>query len=121
MLSLIGDLPDHVVGVEAHGEVTAEDYEKVLVPAVEAARAESPKVRLLYVLGAEFPDYSAGAMWQDTKLGLSHPRSWERIAIVSDADWLRHALNGLGWMFPGEVKLFGTDRGDAAREWVSSE
>jgi hypothetical protein len=72
------------------------------------------------VLGREFPDYSAGAMWEDTKLGLANLRSWERIAIVSDAEWLRHALNGLGWMFPGEVKLFGSDEVDAARGWVTS-
>src|SRR5262245_30897786 len=102
-------LPEGVVGVEADGDVTAADYENVLVPAVEAARAASAdgKVRLLYVFGREFPDYTAGAAWADTKLGLGHVRSWERIAIFSDADWLRKAIHGLGWMMPGEVKVFG--------------
>ena len=38
MLSLIEDLPAGVVGIEAGGKVTAEDYEQVLIPAVEAAR-----------------------------------------------------------------------------------
>jgi hypothetical protein len=37
VLTLIEDLPPGVVGVEAHGNVTAGDYERVLVPAVEAA------------------------------------------------------------------------------------
>ena len=121
MLTLLSDLPEGVIGVEAQGEVTAEDYEQVLRPAVEAAMAAGDgRVRLLYVLGHEFPDYSAGAAWEDTKLGLGHLRSWERIAIVSDAEWLRRAIHGLGWIMPGEVRIFGLDKLDSARDWVSS-
>ena len=122
MLTLIEELPEGVVGIEARGKVTAEDYERVLVPAVEAARARSGdgRVRLLYVLGHEFPDYTAGAAWEDAKLGLGHLRSWERIAIVGDADWLRHAVAGLGWLMPGEIKVFGLQEVGSAREWVSS-
>jgi SpoIIAA-like len=119
MLKLIEDLPDGVVGVEAHGKVTAEDYENVLVPAVEAARKDG-KVRLLYVFGDDFPDYSAGAAWEDAKLGIGHLRSWERIAVVSDEDWLRRAVGGLGWLMPGEIKVFKTHDLDDAREWVAS-
>jgi hypothetical protein len=122
MLTLIEDLPQDVVGVEAHGKVTAEDYERVLVPAVDAvsARAGGGGVRLLYVLGHEVPDYTAGAAWEDAKLGLGHLRSWERIAIVGDADWLRHAVHGLGWLMPGEIKVFALEELDSARAWVTS-
>jgi hypothetical protein len=120
MLTRIEDLPEGVVGVEAHGKVTAEEYEQVLVPAVEAARAKDGKVRLLYVLGHSLPDYTTGAAWEDAKLGLGHLGSWERIAIVGDADWLRHAIHGLGWLMPGEVKVFRLAELDAAREWVAS-
>ncbi len=122
MLKLIQDLPQGVVGVEAQGQVSASDYEQVLVPAVDAAReaAGDGKVRLLYVLGSDFPDYTAGAAWEDAKLGLGRIRSWERIAIVSDAEWLRRAIHGLGWMMPGEVKVFGMGEADNARAWVVS-
>jgi hypothetical protein len=122
VLTLIADLPEGVVGVEAHGKVTADDYEEVLIPAVEAAREESGDrgVRLLYVLGHDAPDYTAGAVWEDSKLGLGHLRAWERIAVVGDAEWLHHAVRGLGWMMPGEVKAFGMDELDGARAWVTS-
>lgn len=122
MLTVIPDLPAGVVGVEAEGQVTAGDYEQVLVPAVEAARKATPegKVRMLYVLGSDFPGYTTGAAWEDAKLGLGQIRAWERIAIVSDADWLRRAVHGLGWMMPGEVHVFGMDERDAARAWVTS-
>lgn len=122
MLTVIPDLPAGVVGVEAQGQVSASDYEEVLVPAVDAAREAAPdgKVRLLYVLGGDFPDYTAGAAWEDAKLGLGRIRSWERIALVSDAEWLRRAIHGLGWMMPGEVKVFETDQTANARAWVAS-
>jgi hypothetical protein len=120
VLTLIEDLPEGVVGVEAHGKVTADDYEQVLVPALDAARERSGRVRILYVLGQDFPDYTAGAAWEDTKLGLGHLRAWERIAIVTDADWLHRAVHGLGWMMPGEVKVFRGSELDSAREWVTS-
>ena len=121
MLKLIEDLPETVIGVEADGKVTSEDYEKLLVPAFEAARAASTdgKVRVLYVLHDDFPDYTTGAMWQDTKLGLGHLRAWERIALVCDAEWLRKSLRAFAWMLPGEVKAFELDDLDDAREWVT--
>ena len=95
MLTRIEDLPEGVVGVEAHGKVTAEEYEQVLVPAVGAARAKDGKVRLLYVLGHSLPDYTTGAAWEDAKLGLGHLGSWERIAIVGGVDPPRPAADVL--------------------------
>lgn len=122
MLTLIPDLPATVVGVEAHEKVTAEDYERVLIPAVEAAEsaASDGKVRMLYVLGEDFPDFTAGAAWEDTKLGVGRLRHWERIAVVGDAEWLRHAIHVLSWAMSGEVRVFASDDLDEARAWVAS-
>jgi SpoIIAA-like len=50
MLERIMGLPDHVLGFNASGRVTAEDYESTLVPAVETALSHHRRVRLLYVL-----------------------------------------------------------------------
>ncbi len=121
MLTMIGDLPSNVVGVEADGQVTAEDYERLLVPAFEQARAATPggKVRVLYVLLDDFPEYTPGAIWEDTKLGLGHLTSWERIAVVCDADWLGKFLHAFAWMVPGEIRSFDLDGLDAARAWIS--
>ena len=122
MLTPIPDLPATVVGVDAHERVTAEDYEKVLIPAVEAAETASSdgKVRMLYVLGREFPDFTAGAAWEDAKLGLGTFRPWERIAVVGDADWLRRAIHALSWAMPSEVRAFASNDLDEARAWITS-
>jgi hypothetical protein len=119
---LIPDLPAAVVGVEAREKVTADDYEKVLIPAVDAAEAASTdgKVRILYVLGPQFPNLTAGAAWEDTELGIGRFRHWERIAVVGDAEWLGRAIHALSWAMPGEVRVFASDDLDEARGWVTS-
>ena len=78
MLEALSDLPDNVVGYEAKGQVTAEDYESTLVPAIDQAREKHGKVRFIYVLGDDFDGYSLGATWDDMKLGVHNRRSFER-------------------------------------------
>jgi len=114
MIETIEGLPDGVIGFEAAGEVSADDYRDVLVPAIEAALRGGERLSLLYVLGERFDGMSAGAMWQDTKLGLEHPRSWQRLAIVTDVEWIGHAIKAFAWTIPAEVRVFAlADRGEA--------
>ena len=101
MLERLTDLPNSVVGIKASGEVTGDDYRKVLVPAVEEALKDDAKVRLLYVLGDDVTGLSAGAAWQDTKVGLGHYNRWEKVAVVTDKDWLRHSVDIFGYLIPG--------------------
>ena len=111
-------MPAGVIGLEAVGRVSDQDYEQVLVPAVTSA-LERGDVRLLYVLGREFDSYSAGAVWADTKLFAGHPRGWKKVAVVSDADWLENGVKAFGWLMPGKVRVFETDDVDDALEWLT--
>jgi hypothetical protein len=115
------NLPENVLGVEAIGKVTDEDYEQVLVPAVAKQRDAYGKVRFVYVLGEEFDGWTLGALWDDAKLGMKDMRSWEKTAVVTDKDWLQHAVKGFGWMVPGEVRVFGLDARDDAVEWAAAD
>lgn len=116
---LLDNLPDNVVGVRAIGEIEDDDYEDVLDPAIEAARARHDKIRLLYVLGPEFTGFDSGAMWEDTKLGVKTFTSYDRMAIVTDAPWVRRSVKAFGWVIPGDVRIFHADRFDDARTWIS--
>jgi SpoIIAA-like len=120
MLDRIADLPENVVGFVAKGELTSDDYEKVLIPAVNLASERSDKLRLLYVLGGEFDGLTAGAMWDDTRVGFSHITKWEKIAVVTDRDWVRHSVEIFGYLMPGEVKGFDLSEESAARAWIAA-
>ncbi len=119
MIEALPDLPAGVIGFEAVGEVHATDYEQVLRPALDAA-AESGSIRLVYVIGDRFEGYSTGAGIQDSKLAFAHHKAWERTALVSDLDWVRHLVAVLGWMVPGSFRLFGLDGRDEAVAWVAA-
>ena len=118
MITLLPDLPPHVVGISASGQVTADDYETVLIPAIESARKEHGRVRILYQLGPDFTGFTPGAMWDDTKVGLAHPRSWDKIAIVSDVHWVNNAIRIFGFAVPWPMKVFPNAEFDEAMRWT---
>lgn len=119
MIEALPDLPPGVLGFEAVGEVHAADYEDVLRPALDAAAAGGA-IRLVYVLGDRFDGYSTGAGVQDSKLAFAHHKAWERTALVSDLDWVRHLVAVFGWMVPGSFRLFGLAERDEAIAWVAA-
>ena len=49
-------------------------------------------------------------------------RDWERAAMVTDVEWMRHAAKFFGGFFgflvSGEWRAFPTADADKAREWV---
>jgi len=120
MIEVLPDLPGNVVGVEGVGTVGAEDYQKVLIPAVESALQTHERIRLLYLLGDRFDGLSGGAAWADAKLGIEHLRAWELMAVVTDVEWIGHALKAVGWMIPAEIRVFSTAERAAAEAWVTS-
>lgn len=120
MIRVLEGLPGNVLGVEASGKVTDDDYERVLVPAIRERLDTSDKIRFVYVLGDEFEGWSMGAMWEDAKLGVGKLTAWEKVAVVTDKDLVKHMVKAFGWMVPGEVRVFDLGELGAAKEWAAS-
>ena len=120
MMEIIPGLPGNVVGVRAAGEIEDDDYEDVLVPAIDAALKTNDKIRLLYVLGSEFTGFDREAAWDDTKLGFKTFTSYEKIAVVTDATWVRRSIKAVGWLIPGKVEVFHLDALEDATSWVQA-
>jgi hypothetical protein len=118
MIETIPGLPDDVLGFSAKGTVTADDYESVIIPAVEAQFARKKKVRFLYLLGKDFSRFEVAAMWDDAKLGLKHLAGWEKMAVVSDVAWIRAALEAFGLALPGRVRVFHERELAEAKRWI---
>jgi hypothetical protein len=123
VIEMLDGMPDGVLGFRATGKLTAEDYTEGMMPALRAA-AESGEMRIVYVLGEDFHGLDAGAMVQDAKAGfeltIGRRSSWKRLAMVSDLEWIRHSIHLLGWLAPGELKLFGVDQLDEATAWAAA-
>jgi hypothetical protein len=119
MVEKIPDLPDNVLGFTAKGTVTANDYESVIIPAVEEMFSRQKKVRFLYHLGEDFSGIEAAAAWDDARLGLKHLTGWEKLALVSDVDWIRWAVKIFGLAIPGHVRVFHNRDLAEAKRWIS--
>jgi hypothetical protein len=118
MIETIAGLPANVVGFRVVGQITTSDYTDVLTPVVDAVIARGEDVRIVL----EFPEWTGmtpGAVWEDAKMGIQRFTKWKRIAVVTDVDWMRHAVNLFGWMTPGDVKTFTLAERDDAITWTA--
>ena len=77
------------------------------------------KVRLLYLLGPEARDVEGDAISADTKFRARHATSFDRVAVVSDEDWMRPALRALSFLLPGKAKGFAVHDLAAAKAWLA--
>jgi SpoIIAA-like len=120
MIEMLEGFPESVVGFAATGKVSRRDYERVLIPAVEAAFQRSSHIRFYYEIGPQCTGFEPGAMWEDTLLGVRHWSQWERIAVVTDMEWIRVALNAFRFVVPGEVRVFAMNEAAQAHAWISA-
>lgn len=120
MIEIIDTFPDNVVALIAKGHVTKKDYEQVLIPQIEAALKRHDKIRLYYELGSQFSGIDPGAAWEDLKVGVEHLTRWERMAVVTDVDWMKHLIKAFWFLLPGQLRVFGTALTSEARTWILS-
>jgi hypothetical protein len=122
VIQMLDGMPEGTVGFRASGELTADDYRDVLVPAMKAA-VESGSLRVVFVIGPEYEGFDFGAVKEDLKglapLAFEHRGAWKRVAAVTDVEWLAKAVQAFRWLMPGEVRVFALDELDAAKIWVA--
>lgn len=119
MLRRMPDMPLGTVGFEAVSEVEDDDWEQSVEPVLRQEMAEGRQVRLLYLLGAEARGVERDAMSADTGFRARHATSFERVAVVSDEDWIRPALRALSFLLPGKAKGFRVRDLESAKAWLT--
>jgi hypothetical protein len=119
---VIPDIPAGTLGFRVSGRLTREDYAKVLVPPLRKAVDGGQRLRVLYAIGPEL-HMEPRAVWEDLKveveLGIQHRDAWERIAVVTDLNWLWRAFELFSWMVPGEMRLFRESEFEQAKSWLT--
>ncbi|HVX01373.1 MAG TPA: STAS/SEC14 domain-containing protein [Candidatus Babeliaceae bacterium] len=120
MLQQITDLPPTVVGFRATGKVTSQDYETVLLPAVDKQVKETDKLNYLFVLDTDISDFNIGALMDDAKAGIKYYGKWHKIAIVSDQNGVNKFTDIFGHLLPGQTRSFTLSQLDEAKKWVAS-
>lgn len=119
MIEIVGNGSGGILEVRATGRITEQDYEQVLLPALEAALAAEAPVRLLFQLGPGFEGYSPGAIWADTRFGIRNWFGFDRVAVVTDSDMIENAVKMFRFAVPCPVRTFELDEADEARSWLA--
>jgi SpoIIAA-like len=119
MLRRMTDMPAGTIGFEAIGEIEDDDWERAVEPVLRDEMADGRKIRLLYLLGREAREVEGDAVTADTGFRARHATSFDRVAVVSDEDWMRPALRGLSFLLPGKARGFHVRELAAAKTWLA--
>jgi SpoIIAA-like len=119
MLGRITDMPAGTIGFEAVGEVEDDDWEETVEPVLRQEIAAGRNVRLLYLIGTGAHEVEGDAMSADMGFRVRHATSYERVAVVSDEDWVRPALRALSFLLPGKARGFRIRDLAEAKAWLA--
>jgi SpoIIAA-like len=121
MIEVLPDMPQGVTGIRVSGRLRGDDLRE-FKPAMEKL-LNSGEVRIVEVIAPDYEGFGPGGLIEDLKLGLGalihHHSALKRIAVVSDIDWVAHALHAFAWMVPGELAMFRLDELERAKEWAA--
>lgn len=121
MLRRMSDMPAGTIGFEAVGEVEDDDWEETVEPVLRQEIAAGRDVRLLYLIGTAAREVEGDAMKADTGFRMRHATSFERVAVVSDEDWMRPALRALSFLLPGKARGFRVRELAEAKAWLAGD
>jgi hypothetical protein len=116
------DLPHGVIGFRASGKITRDEYREMMRP-IYAALERGEKLNIYFELADDFDGLDLAALWEDMKaagsVGLEHRSSWQKMALVTNKNWVRHAAAVFGPLAPGELRVFDLNEADEARAWIA--
>jgi hypothetical protein len=121
MIEVLPDMPEGVTGIRVSGCLRGDDLRE-FKPTIEEL-LKTDEIRIVEVVAPDYEGLSPGGQIEHVKLHLGaliqHHSAYKRIAVVSDKDWVAHALHAFAWMVPGELALFGLDELERAKEWAA--
>jgi hypothetical protein len=121
MIEVLADMPDGVAGIRVSGRIQGDELREFKPKMDELLK--TGEIRIVEVIAPEYEGFGPGGLVEDLKLGLGalihHHSAFKRIAVVSDKDWIGHALHAFAWMVPGELAMFGLDELERAKQWAA--
>lgn len=106
--------------LEALGIVTSGDYAEVFEPLIDRVKCAGQRLRLLYQFEPGFERFTAGALWADSRLGMSYLPLLDGCAVTSDINWIREPARSIAAWTPCPMRVYGTAERDAAANWLAA-
>ena len=120
MIDFLPESQGNTLVARMSAQLTVQDYEKILIPKLDAIIAEYGKIYAVVVVDETFTGWELGALWDDIKYGIQHRSDFKKIAVVGASHWLEKAVHLGGLLINGEIRTFNTDKLTSALEWIES-
>jgi hypothetical protein len=118
MMVPLQGFPDYILGFVGHGKVTKTDYEEAIAPTLTGALEKHGRIRLYFETGADFAGIDRDAIWEDVSLGLEAFTHWERIAVVTDVEWIKQATRFFSFLMPCPMRVFPVSEAVQGKIWI---
>jgi hypothetical protein len=113
---IVTDHQPHRVSVTVYGEFTLADYREFEELVNFKVKFEGP-VDLLFDM-RQMADYTFDVMLEELKFSRSHPNDFERIAVVTDSQWVAWSAWLSQIFVDAQMKIF--DDLAEAKGWLDS-
>jgi len=118
MIKELKGTPDTMIGFVASDEVTKEDFDKIVMPAVDDLVKRTDKLNYLIVLDTPISKFKIGDWLREVMLKLNNLNKWNRAAIVTDVEGMKSLTELFSNVIPGHVKAFTHDQMESAINWA---
>ena len=120
MLKPINDLPPHVTGIHAFGDVSKKEYENKLIPVLNEHLVHNRKINFILILETDIANFEPGLWCGTMNIGLKYFFKWNKVAVVSDKKNVHGYSDLFKFIIPGKYRSFKLDQLDQALKWVAS-
>ncbi|HTI08308.1 MAG TPA: STAS/SEC14 domain-containing protein [Puia sp.] len=121
MIDILPGLPSNVIGFKATGEVTKEDYEKVVFPGIRKHTDTSKELNFVFYVDTPLKNFSPGAWLRDIWLQVKKFAAWHKVAIISDVERVRRFTDSISFLLPGQYKGFLSSELEEAVRWAATD
>jgi len=110
-----------MVGFTAPGEITKNDFEFIMLPAIVELVQRTNQLNFLLVLDAEFENFQMGAWLKEAMTRLNYMAKWNRVAVITNTRVIDSFSDLFKDITPGEFRGFNQNELQQATEWVRGQ
>lgn len=120
MIEQLEGFTDDILAIRISGKVTVDDYRDRLIPAALDKMARHKSLKIYCEIGEDFASYTAGAAWEDLKMGINHWGDFGKAAIVTDSGGIRTAVTLFAPFFHHPIHLYSNAQAAAGKSWITT-
>lgn len=107
-----------VAEIIVRGKITMDDYTAAVEP-MQAFIDRHGKVKFIEVIES-FQGFDPSMLWPGIKFDWQNIPKISHVAVVSDLGWIGPMSKAAGAVLHSQVRFFGMEDLDAARDWIAS-